>query len=75
MATGFDMEYLGYYEYVESYVAEDGTKVNMVQGTFGNEEDGVVSEKIAIFVKNGVKYTLSGRVSIEEMKHIVDTMQ
>ena len=47
----------------------------MVQGTFGNEEDGVVSEKIAIFVKNGVKYTLSGRVSIEEMKHIVDTMQ
>ncbi len=75
LATGFDMEYLGYYEYVESYVAEDGTKVNMVQGTFGNEEDGVVSEKIAIFVKNGVKYTLSGRVSIEEMKHIVDTMQ
>lgn len=75
LETGFDMEYLGCYEYVESYVAEDGTKVNMVQGTFGNEEDGVVSEKIAIFVKNGVKYTLSGRVSIEEMKHIVDTMQ
>ncbi len=75
LETGFDMEYLGNYEYVESYVAEDGTKVNLIQGTFGNEEDGVVSEKVAIFIKDGIKYTLSGRVSVEEMRHIVDTMK
>ena len=40
-----------------------------------NENEGVVSEKIAVFVSDGVRYTLKGRVSVETMKAIVDSMK
>lgn len=30
--------------------------------------EGVVSEKIAVFVSNGIRYTLKGRVSVDTMK-------
>ena len=34
-----------------------------------------VSEKIAVFVSDGIRYTLKGRVSVDTMKTIVDTMK
>lgn len=34
-----------------------------------------MSEKIAVFVSDGIRYTLKGRVSVDTMKTIVDTMK
>lgn len=34
-----------------------------------------MSEKIAVFVSDGIRYTLKGRVSVDTMKIIVDTMK
>lgn len=34
-----------------------------------------ISEKSAIFVVDGVRYTLKGRTSLENIKKIVDTMR
>lgn len=75
LESGFDKEYLGYYEYVDSFVSEQGYKVNLLQDTVENTADDYVPKMVAMFVADGVKYTLSGRVSIEEIKYIVDTMQ
>lgn len=75
LESGFDQEYLGYYEYVDSFVSEQGYKVNLLQDTVENTEDDYVPKTFAVFVADGVKYTISGRVSVKEMKYIVDTMQ
>ena len=34
-----------------------------------------VSEKVAIFVSDGVRYILKGRVSLDTMKEIINTME
>lgn len=75
LKQGLDSEYLGYYEYVESYISSKGYKVNLIQSTIDDDIDAsnIVSEKCAIFVADGVQYTLSGRVSTEEMKKIVNS--
>ncbi|MDO5785948.1 MAG: hypothetical protein Q4P20_12905, partial [Eubacteriales bacterium] len=75
---GLDKDYLGMYEYVESYRSEQGYKVNVLRGTEsdGREDmDDIVTEKTAIFVANGIRYTLTGRVSLDTLKEIVDSMQ
>lgn len=35
----------------------------------------LVSEKIAVFVADGIHYTLKGRTSLENIKTIVDSME
>lgn len=67
-------DYYGLYEYVESYTSNKGYKVNMIQSTMEAAE-GEENSKIAIFVVNNIKYTLTGCVSLENMKSIVDSMQ
>lgn len=72
---GWNVDYLGMYEYVESYNSTQGYKVNIVQST--NEgiprNKKVVSEKCAIFVAKGIYYEIKGRVSIETLKTIVNS--
>uniref|UniRef100_UPI004055C82F hypothetical protein n=1 Tax=Agathobacter sp. TaxID=2021311 RepID=UPI004055C82F len=72
---GFDTDYLGLYEYVESYTSEQGYKVNLIQDTIEEDVEGYVSEKCAVFVADGIRYTLRGRTSLETMKEIVDSMK
>lgn len=75
---GLDKDYLGMYEYVESYRSAQGYKVNVLRGTEsdGREDmDDIVTEKTAIFVADGIRYTLTGRVSLDTLKDIVDSMQ
>jgi len=75
--TGWNVDYLGYYEFVESYISSQGYKVNIIQDTTYKEaSDGtdIVSEKCFIFVADGIRYTLKGRTSIENMKEIIDGM-
>lgn len=75
---GLDKDYLGMYEYVENYRSAQGYKVNVLRGTEsdGREDtDDIVTEKTAIFVADGIRYTLTGRVSLDTLKEIVDSMQ
>lgn len=72
---GWDMEYLGYYEFAESYVSSKGYKVNVLEDTIENPTEDYVSEKSAIFVADGVQYTIKGRTSLENIKRIVDSME
>lgn len=76
LVNGWDTDYLGMYEYVENYTSAQGYKVNLIQDTTDEEKvDNYISEKCAIFVANGIRYTLKGRTSLENMKAIVDTMK
>lgn len=74
--NGWDRDFLGLYQFKESYVSAQGYKVNLVEDMTDEENiDDYVSEKCAIFVVDGVRYILKGRTSVENMKNIVDTMK
>ena len=75
LADGWNVDYLGYYEFVESYTSEQGYKVNILEDTVEEAHDDYVSEKIAVFVADGIHYTLKGRTSLESIKTIVDSME
>lgn len=77
LEIGWNKDYLGMYEFVEAYRSEQGFRVNLIQSTNGKEPlpEGAVSEKCAVFAADGIQYTLKGRVSMERMKEIVDSMR
>lgn len=73
---GWDWEYLGMYRFAENYTSGQGYRVNLVERTLENGDAGeAVLEKSAVFAADGVEYTLRGRVSMETMKGIVETME
>lgn len=72
---GWDVEYLGYYEFAENYVSANGYKVNILEDTVEEPSGDYVSEKLAVFVADGVQYTVKGRTSLENIKRIVDSMK
>ncbi len=71
---GWNVDYLGYYRYVESYVSSNGYKVNIIESTVKGDESGWLSKKCAVFVADGIYYTVTGRMSMDDIKYIVDTM-
>lgn len=74
--TGWETDYLGYYKFTEQYVSEQGYKVNIIEDTIGSEiAEDFVSEKSAVFVADGIRYTIKGRTSIDNIKEIVDSMK
>lgn len=76
LEQGWDTDYLGFYEYIESYTSKQGYRVNLIQDTTGDDVgENYVSEKCAVFVADGIRYTLRGRTSIETIKEIVDSME
>ena len=76
MSNGWDADYLGLYAFVESYTSDQGYTVNILQDTVIEKNlENYVSEKMAIFVADGVRYSLKGRVSIDTLKNIVNTMK
>lgn len=77
LENGLNTDYLGMYKSIEEYKSEQGYKVNLIEETNGSKasDKGIVTRKIAIFVSNGIRYTLKGQVSTDTMKEIVDTMK
>lgn len=71
MKIGWEKEYLGTYEYVETYTSNRGYKVNIIRDTAISAEDKPACK--AIFVADGIRYTLSGRVELDMMKEIVNS--
>ncbi len=76
---GFDKDYLGMYEFVEQYTSEQGYKVNLLESTVAdgaeNLPENFHTKQIAVFVADGIRYELSGHVSVDTMKEIVDSME
>lgn len=75
MNNGWDYDYLGFYEYVESFESAQGYKVNIVQDTLdeGDQTNDIVSQKCAVFVADGIRYIISGRVDVSTLKQIIDS--
>lgn len=72
---GWDTEYMGYYRFVENYTSAQGYKVNVLEDTVEEQPEDYVSEKAAVFVADGIEYTVKGRTSLENIKMIVDSME
>ena len=47
----------------------------MYQDTAEEPSEDYVSEKSAVFVADGVQYTIKGRTSMENIKRIVDSLE
>ncbi|MBS6063185.1 immunoglobulin-like domain-containing protein [Criibacterium bergeronii] len=73
--SGLQVEYLGMYKFKESYLSARGYKVNIVEDTASKNGEENISQKIAVFVADGVQYTIEGRTSLENIKAIVDSME
>lgn len=76
MQNGWDTEYLGAYEFEENYISRQGYKVNVIKSTSENVKlEQYIPERIAIFVADGIRYTLKGRTTLENFKDIIDKMK
>ena len=67
-------EYLGNYSFVEDYVSPQGYKVDILREDIAGLEE-AYTPYISIFVADNIRYELRGRVGLEEMKRIVNTLQ
>lgn len=68
---GWNVDYLGYYKYVESYISSNGYKVNIIESTGKGGESDWISKKCAVFVADGIYYTVTGRMSLEVILEII----
>lgn len=72
---GIEQDYLGNYKFVESFQSKQGYKVNIIRSTSGDGVSNIESKKLAIFVADGMRYTLSANVSLNKLKDIVNSMR
>lgn len=74
-----DTEYMGYSKYIETFTSEQGYTVNVLQDTIEDEQaaalEAYTPQTQMVFVANGIRYTLTGRVPMETMKEIVNSMK
>lgn len=75
LERGWDTEYMGYYQFAKEYTSKQGYKVNVLEDTVEDQPEDYVSEKAAVFVADGIEYTVKGRTSLENIKMIVDSME
>ena len=71
LEIGWEKDYLGPFEYVETYQSEKGYQVNIISSAAVRKNEKPMYK--AIFVADGIRYTLSGRVEISKMKEILDS--
>lgn len=69
LQIGWDKEYLGAYDFVESYQTQQGYKVNILSS--GKSHTKPMYQ--AVFVADGVRYTVRGKVDIELLKEILNS--
>lgn len=71
----FNMEFLGYYDYVETYTAKGGFLVNILQDTTIKENESLKIKPIytGIFVYDGIRYVLTGQMNLETFKKVIDS--
>lgn len=69
LEIGWNKEYLGAYDFVESYQTQPGYKVNILSS--GKSHTKPMYQ--AVFVADGVRYTVRGKVDIELLKEILNS--
>lgn len=69
LEIGWDKEYLGAYDFVESYQTQQGYKVNILSS--GKSHTKPTYQ--AVFVADGARYTVRGKVDIELLKEILNS--
>lgn len=69
LEIGWDKEYLGPYDFVESYQTQDGYKVNILSSGESNTKPMYQ----AVFVADGIRYTIRGKVDIALLKDILNS--
>lgn len=62
----FDTEYLGVYSYYDTITSDKGYTVNLLRSA---------GKVCAIFVADGIRYTLDGNVDIDTMIDIINSME
>lgn len=72
LEIGWNADYLGMYSFVEQYTSEKGYKVNVIEIT---DVEDTITPKCAIFVADGIRYTVKGMVSLEMLKEIINSME
>ena len=76
MNNGWSVDYLGNYQFKEQYISKQGYKVNIIESkTTDSDKENYISEKCAVFVADGIRYTLKGSTSLENIQAIIDTMK
>ena len=76
LSKGWEIEYLGCYELVETYISRQGYRVNIVEMiNEGGEEKLDENEKRILFVADGIRYILKGKMGVEAAKGLVDSME
>lgn len=72
---GFEFEFLGMYEFIETYITKEGFKVNILRDTSVIEDEAkkIKPKYIAVFVADGIQYNLSGVTTLETFKDILDS--
>lgn len=73
LRRGLNEEYLGYYEYEDSFVSVQGYKVNVLKTTGHMSTESV--KRVAIFVGDGIQYKMSGQVSKDTLIEVVNSME
>ena len=69
LEIGWDKEYLGAYDFVETYQMQDGYKVNILSSGESNTKPMYQ----AVFVADGIRYTIRGKVDIALLKDILNS--
>lgn len=69
LEIGWNKEYLGAYDFVESYQTQQGYKVNILSS--GKSHTKPMYQ--AVFVADGARYTVRGKVDIELLKEILNS--
>lgn len=74
-----DIEYMGYFQYIETFTSGQGYTVNVLQDTVDEDQSlhmpaNFVPRTRMIFVADGIQYTLQGHVPVQTMKEVINTM-
>ena len=69
LEIGWNKEYLGAYDFVESYQTQEGYKVNILSSGEANRKPMYQ----AVFVADGIRYTVRGKVDIMLLKEILNS--
>lgn len=70
---GWDHEYLGYYQFIET-IQINQIPIHLLQDTAATSNSEMQSEKTAVFVYNGIRYIISGRISIDDFKSLLEQL-
>lgn len=68
-----ERQFEGTCKFTEQYISKQGYKVNIISHTGRPHESKQMH--CAIFVVDGIRYTLDGDVTLDKMKEIVDSME